>query len=418
MTSIATQTFMPSTQTLTYKQRIDKIRKRLSSRLKDRNYYFKDIGWDDCTRGYESSIGLNISDWSYMLKDGTVLPFIRGPNYTDRTLTIPAKNLAIIVGNEKYNNDLNAINFQKYLKEYGKYTPGVPDDLDLSNGTDDELVTIRFIGVLVPTDENGSQEVVPTAYNYQTTSKTDPKNFIGASFHMGVGSRTDGPNTEKVFLVKTNENGSQDNAWFKITDEEKESEEQKKSVASVLGTQSTGIGRNRVQCFQIPRKQVEKVRYRSAGIMQFDSEEGSDGPIFCGSFAPSLKNFSVGNVSFGSSDGTHTMQKLDKYERDNTQNVTFTFAYYWTLPEDGIFEDEAIDTVMDTLDKSYLDMKGEWLGSLVTGEQEMTLHQEKKDAPIKLPKIVENDYLTFNQKVINYPENMDSIQSFPSEDLI
>ena len=80
---------------------------------------------------------------------------------------------------------------------------------------------------------------------------------------MGVGSRTDGTNCQPVYLLKTNPDGSQENAWFRLTNENAETEEQKKATSSVLGTRSTGIGRNRVQCFQIPRKQKHLTMLRT-----------------------------------------------------------------------------------------------------------------------------------------------------------
>ena len=111
------------------------------------------------------------------------------------------------------------------------------------------------------------------------------------------------------------------------------------------------------------------------------------------------------------------MEKLEKYERDKSQNVTITFAYYWVLPENDEFTDDAINNVMDTLDKSYLDIKGEWVGSLVTGEQDMTYTplSQKKEPPIKLPELSREDYLVFNQKVTNFPKDLKSVQDFPSE---
>ena len=110
--------------------------------------------------------------------------------------------------------------------------------MDLSAG-DNELVTIRFIGVLVPTDKNGTQELVPTTYNYQTRSRKDPKNFVGASFHMGVGSRTDGPNCEKVFLVKTDSDGTYKNTWYTIYCPEKDNDVSQPPFAASAALRTT-----------------------------------------------------------------------------------------------------------------------------------------------------------------------------------
>lgn len=366
------------------------------SQLSKRNFSFVNVGWDDCSRGYGSSIGPNISDWSFKLKDGRILPFIRGPNYLDKTTTIRAKNIAIVVGNEKANGKLYPISFQHYLSNYGKYTPGVPDDTNLQ-ASENELVTIRYIAVICPENEYGHSEIVPTSYNYQTKDRKNPKNIIGSSFHLGTGSRTDGPKCESVYLVKTNPDGFQENTYFRVTNEDKESEEQKKATHSCLGTRSTGIGRNRVMCFQIPRKQTETVQYRGAPPKTLFRGGGG---------------VSKGNVSYGSSAGEHKMESKIKYERDKTQNITLTFAYYYTLPKSGKFNESEINDIMDTIDNSYTDIKSEWTGSLVNGEG-YGKFKEKKPLVV-LPEITEEDYVTYNQKITNFPKDLDSFLVFPS----
>ena len=65
-----------------------------------RGLHWMRVGWDDCSRAKNSSVGPNISDWSFQLKDGTTLPFLRGPNFADKTASMRAKDLAVVVGNE------------------------------------------------------------------------------------------------------------------------------------------------------------------------------------------------------------------------------------------------------------------------------------------------------------------------------
>tara|TARA_B100001093_G_scaffold488041_1_gene524869 strand:+ start:746 stop:2020 length:1275 start_codon:yes stop_codon:yes gene_type:complete len=393
------------------------------------NLEIVNVGWDDASRAFNSSIGSNISDWSFKLKDGTVLPFIRSPNFTDKTLTISAKDVSLIVGNERPGGDLNAITFQNYLENYGKYTPGVPDKVNLSSGPD-ELVTIRYIGVIVPENSDGSQEVVPTAYNYQTYSDDNPKNILGASFHMGVGTTTDGSCTKNVYLVKTNSSDTvqfndyykksddsdslaqyldyQENTWFQITNENCESDEQKKAVASVLGTRSTSApARNRVQCFQIPREQSTPKRKSKGlvpkGLSSLSADSCNESVIYRG--------LSTGNVSHGSSAGKHTKIKMN-YKRDKSQNVTITFAYYFTT-KDGNLNNSDISHIATTLQNSYEDVKAKWVGSLVTGEAEQSSKSSKTEPPIKLPELTQNDIFQFNHKVTHFPKSKEDVQLFP-----
>merc|ERR1711991_414060 len=114
-------------------------------------------------------------------------------------------------------------------------------------------------------------------------------------------------------LVKTNDDSTRDDSWFRITNETKENDEQKAAVATVLGTRSTGCGRNRVQCFQIPRKMERVNHYRS-----YNPNNRLE--------RCSVPKLNVGNVSYGSSAGTYSAKFPEKLERDKSQNVTVTFA--------------------------------------------------------------------------------------------
>ena len=405
--------------------------KKSAKALEQHNLQIVSVGWDDASRAFNSSIGSNISDWTFKLKDGTTLPFIRSPNFTDKTLTISAKDISLIVGNERPDGSLKAITFQNYLEHYGKYTPGVPDNVNLSSGPN-ELVNIRYIAVVVPENNRGSQEVVPTAYNYQTFSDKNPKNIIGASFHLGVGTTTDGAQQKNVYLVKTNkaihdqfedsckeidieerDNPEQDslakyldyqeNTWFQITNEKCESKEQKEAVASILGTRSTGNpSRNRVQCFQIPRKQTKRLIAKGLRSLECDSDNET----------VRYRSINTGNVSYGSSAGKHTKIKM-KYERDVSQHVTITFAYYFTT-KDGNLTNDDISVISDTLRNSYTDIKSKWIGSLVTGEGEATSEYSKEKPPIKLAELTQTDVFQFNQKVTHFPKSTEDVQIFPS----
>ena len=376
-----------------------------------RNLFWTRVGWDDCSRALHSSIGPNISDWSFQLKDGTVLPFLRSPNFTDKTATLRSRDIAVVVGNETKEGNLQTITLEQYLKNYGRYTPGVPDEVDLSNGLN-ELISIRFIAVIVPENRDGSQEVVPVAYNYQTTDKKDPKNIIAASFHMGVGSQTDGPGQERVYLVKTKDDDSHENTWFCITNEHRESREQKKSVSSVLGTRSTGCGRNRVQCIQIPRVQTHCGRNRN-----FNESCSLESMDSCETMIPKsiYRSLNMGNVSYGSNAGRHVMDGSIRYTRDKTQSITITFAYYFTTADGNISETDA-ESIADTLDISYQDTQAQWIGSLVTETVDPLFEKKEPGSStvgIQLPVLTKDDVSTFQHKVTHFPKSKEHVQQFP-----
>ena len=169
--------------------------------------------------------------------------------------------------------------------------------------------------------------------------------------------------------------------WFKITREEKETEEQKSVSSSVLETRSTGCGRNRVQCFQIPRKQdYSGPRSRGCG-----------GIVARGSGSSCPVPVSVGNVSYGKSAGSHQIPELKSYEREPDSYPTITFAYYYTT-RDGRLTEETAKHIVDTLEKDYQDTKGLWTGSLVTGEEMKTENPTGNNSPpIKLKEPSQTD---------------------------
>ena len=67
------------------------IQDKTRNRLSERGYQFCSVGWFDNKRAFQSSIGPNISDWSFLKKNGTkekLLPFIRSKsNYEDYIFT-------------------------------------------------------------------------------------------------------------------------------------------------------------------------------------------------------------------------------------------------------------------------------------------------------------------------------------------
>jgi hypothetical protein len=497
-----------------------------SAQFAKHNLRWVDVSWDDNTRSANSCLGPKISDWTLQLPNKTRLKFLRRPNFTDETLSIHAKDLSVTV--ETSEGYLKAITYDKYLKYFGKYTPGVPDHLDMSDMSpgENEVVTVRFVGIPVPVDHTGTQEVVPTAYSYQTLSKSNPSSIIGASFHLGTGAALDGPGTEKVWLVKSTPNddgagagageeahvdsddwptslsphikeacikwdpdskcftdflklvhmlaSSQDfsdfgessgygiesvtdrdvvdlakvlynlpesdkwldeegkfssaytkwesgldgtdikydsstkrdstyeDTWFRITDSEHETEEQKKAVGSVLGTRSTGKGRNRVMCFQIPRKQpVEKM----SNMRSFSQDRGAD--ECC------MRSMGAGNVSFGTSVGKHTFDPEISLVRDTDHPITVTFGI-WRTVKDTTMSPADVDAFASEINQCYRDTKALWVGSLVTGEKNTSVKSSSTEAPIVFPKASMADVEAYNAKVTMFPKCESDVSDFPT----
>jgi hypothetical protein len=137
--------------------------------------------------------------------------------------------------------------------------------------------------------------------------------------------------------------------------------------------------------------------------------------LFADSAVPAgvYRSLSVGNVSYGTDAGSYTRDGSLSYVRDKTQNVTITFAYYFTT-SDGHLTPEEVTTIADTLNNSYRDAKAHWVGSLVTGEKDESVAGTAEQAPIKLPQVSETDLADYNQKVTHFPKIPQDVTTFPS----
>jgi len=319
--------------------------KRISNHL--REYAFYNVSWEDCDRSAHSMVGNNISDWTLETAHG-ICPMIRHHNFTDRTLTMYARDVAIVV-----NGGQKVVHFQHFLENFGSYAgagAGIPSDVNLSLSPND-VVTVRFVAVIVPEGADGCCEVVPTCYNYQTCDNRDPKNFIGVAFHKGVGIRVDGTHRERVYSVRQDEQtGQTEDTWLKIGRADS-TESSGSNDGSVLGTRSTGVGKNRVMCFQIPRQQDmidDDIRIISRGRQS---------------------NMVEAVVEHGTSVGEHSVQRLRTYKREPGSVPTLTFTHYFTT-RDGNITTSVADTIISTLENDYADHKRLWVGSLVTGKSD------------------------------------------------
>ena len=125
------------------------------------------------------------------------------------------------------------------------------------------------------------------------------------------------------------------------------------------------------------------------------------------------KQLNVGNVSYGTRAGTYSAKFPEKLERDKSQNVTVTFAEYFTTKDGNLTEDEVYQ-IIQKLESNYHDAKGKWLGSLVTGKQDTSLVSNSgSEPPIKLKELTKKDKEDFNYKITHFPKELKDVQAFP-----
>merc|ERR1719242_2925782 len=138
------------------------------------------ISWEDCARYKGSCWGPCISDMTLRV-NGSCMPVIRQPNFTDKTWDIKMKDIPIVVGNESSNEQerLQAISLSDYLTNFSDFMTN-----DVYRRDDKEGIN------LLSSKENGDSHVITSSqacflpiisgeetkfnvalYNYQSSEK-------------------------------------------------------------------------------------------------------------------------------------------------------------------------------------------------------------------------------------------------------
>ena len=115
------------------------------------------------------------------------------------------------------------------------------------------------------------------------------------------------------------------------------------------------------------------------------------------------RGLSTGNVSFGSKSASNSLNpNIETHFRDTSQNITLTFAKYYTT-NTGLLSDDEFNLIVDNLDEMYKDSKTEWDGSLVTG---VATDGSNSEPSIKLPNLTDSDVKEFIEKIKTQPKSM------------
>jgi len=365
------------------------------------------VQWNDVERSFGSVYGPNISDWTLREKNSNVLlPVVRPDNFTDKVAILSSDQLCVMVGNENVGGSMKPITLTNYLKEFWKYNPECPEGTNLYCPQLDNRVTVRAQAVPLPVDPSvGRVQFNPTCYSYQTREKSDPRNFIFVSSHLGTSGQTDGPSVENVFLQRNLGQGKMENMFFNATSSEMETEEEKEAVKTVIGTQGMKSGRNRVIFGQIPIKQKEENRNGTS--------YASDGMTYS-ACAPKCvyrsMSFSDANISYGKSAGINQGLGRTDLVRDMNQHITLTVCFYYAVPN-GDLKEQDVNKIVSDINTVYKD--GSWVGSLVVG-QEMPV--ESTPPPIVLKHVDSAILYGIDQKLKFQPPKYDKnvVQTFPN----
>merc|ERR1712110_541254 len=251
--------------------------------VKYKQYSCKKVSWDDVQRGTVggglSCWGSNITDTYLKAKVGQTLFTIRSDNWNEKLGCVTSDQIAMVQGNQVFNNDLKPITLKTFLKNvktYGEYA-GI-DIESLDDRISDKKVSVRFQTTFIPVNESkkASLEFTTEAYNYNTKSDENPRNLIVLCTSQGIAVQQDGTGAKRIFhhKLQSGATGKIDRHWLeaeksthKVGGQQVETEDEKrdalnrgKATSSVIGVKGLGTRFNVLMTLQIPLQQKEYKR--------------------------------------------------------------------------------------------------------------------------------------------------------------
>ena len=249
-------------------------------------YSCKVVSWDDVSRGTVggglSCWGANITDTYLKSKGGEQLFTVRADNWNEKLGKVSASEVALVssLDGTSAPAPVTLRDFLKSLGRRGEYA-GLSDQTDLSNEALDTECSIRFQTTFLPVSgDRGTMEFATEAYNYNTTSDSDPRNLVVLATTQGAAIQQDGAGSKKMFHHAVNPlTGETHRYWLEAersehkvggaqkesTDERQDALARGKAVSAVIGTRAMGTRFNVLMTIQVPLEQQQQEERRCLG---------------------------------------------------------------------------------------------------------------------------------------------------------
>jgi len=235
------------------------------------------VSWDDVSRGTVggslSCWGANITDTYLKSKTGQRLFTVRSDNWNEKLGVVSADEVAVVAS--RAGGPLQPVTLRSVLQQMGTYGSyaGLEGQTDLSNTALDAQCSIRFQTTFIPVEESsdgrGKLEFATEAYNYNTTSDSDPRNLVLLCTSQGMAVQQDGRGSKKLFHHAVEGNGKIHRYWLeaeeslhKVGGEQRESDQERaealargKATSSVIGIRAMGQRFNVLMTIQVPLQQ-------------------------------------------------------------------------------------------------------------------------------------------------------------------
>ncbi len=145
----------------------------LQARLERHGLQAVNVCWEDTSRTKGSCVGDNITDMTLQVNNGNttrasnhvLMPAVRPPNFSDRTVDLPIDTIRVTVGNESAGAPLRHVSLREYLENASKYTG---NERVQSLYRERDAVAIASAQACILPLSTGEVSFNVCAYNYQS----------------------------------------------------------------------------------------------------------------------------------------------------------------------------------------------------------------------------------------------------------
>ncbi|CAE7824426.1 unc-104 [Symbiodinium sp. CCMP2592] len=339
-------------------------------------YSCKVVSWDDVSRGTVggslSCWGANITDTYLKSKTGQRLFTVRSDNWNEKLGVVSADEVAVVAS--RAGGPLQPVTLRSVLQQMGTYGSyaGLEGQTDLSNTALDAQCSIRFQTTFIPveksSDGRGKLEFATEAYNYNTTSDSDPRNLVLLCTSQGMAVQQDGRGSKKLFHHAVEGNGKIHRYWLeaeeslhKVGGEQRESDQERaealargKATSSVIGIRAMGQRFNVLMTIQacmeddlddcMELASAPQPQLQSLQLMSRSSARRS---------APAPKGLSsAARVSRGTEHDVWKGLSIKSPQRNGAEHVTVTVVIYNAV-RGGVPTPDDVAAAIDDLEGLY-----------------------------------------------------------------
>lgn len=319
----------------------------------------QNVSWEDNARFKGSCWGPCISDMTLQV-NGTCLPVIRHPNFTDLTWDVPMEKIPLIVGNE-VGNPLYSISLKEYLENFRMYLTnpqswkGNQNSLYASSRDSHVIMSAQACFLPVPKGKESTFNVC--LYNYQSSS-TNPAVLSIVATSKGTSAQViqnGGYCGQKLYFNKNGEKCSF--VGQRLSDNRKERGVEDSGQPMSQQEKQDNV----ILIIQVPLKVAQRSFFGSTNVI-----------FECESFNTSIKekkcrsrmqnNTEDAIIKIGESEGAFQKCSGCKIERDPSFPVRVTLQYY-KCTDNGVIDANVVQAIADQLKEAQ--KKADFVGSLV-----------------------------------------------------